>query len=106
LSGGEKVLVSMATALVTRPQVLVLDESDSHLDQESTGTLTRLIRDSHAKYLVWCTQDMETATAADHVILLERGKVTRSGTPEEIFEKFTGDCLYPISWRLSNAPPL
>ena len=48
LSGGEKVLVSLATAMVTGPLVLVLDESDSHLDQESTSTLTRMIRDSQA----------------------------------------------------------
>ena len=101
LSGGEKVLVSLATAMVTRPLVLVLDESDSHLDQESTRTLTRLIRDSQAAYLVWCTQDMETATGADQVILLEGGSVTRCGTPNEVFAELSGDCLYPLSWRLS-----
>ncbi|MEI6292776.1 MAG: energy-coupling factor ABC transporter ATP-binding protein [Methanomicrobiales archaeon] len=104
LSGGEKVLVSLATAMVTRPLVLVLDESDSHLDQESTNTLTRLIRSSKAPYNVWCTQDMEAAAGADRVILLEGGVVTRSGTPFEVFSELSGDCLYPLSWRLSHAP--
>jgi energy-coupling factor transport system ATP-binding protein len=104
LSGGEKVLVSLATAMVTRPLVLVLDESDSHLDQESTNTLSRLIRNSKALYSIWCTQDMETAACADQVILLEGGLVTRYGTPHEVFPKLEGDCLYPLSWRLSNAP--
>lgn len=103
LSGGEKVLVSLATALVTRPLVLVLDESDSHLDQENTGTFTKLTRNSQALYLVWCTQDMEAATGADRVILLEGGAVTRCGTPREVFAGLPDDCLYPLSWRLSNA---
>jgi energy-coupling factor transport system ATP-binding protein len=102
LSGGEKVLVSLATAMVTRPLVLVLDESDSHLDQDSTNTFTRLIRTSQVRYLVWCTQDMETATGADHIIFLEGGSVTRSGTPQEVFAGLSGDCLYPFSWRLSR----
>jgi energy-coupling factor transport system ATP-binding protein len=102
LSGGEKVLVSLATAMVTRPLVLVLDESDSHLDQESTNTFTRLIRTAQVRYLVWCTQDMETATGADHVIFLEGGSVTRNGTPHEVFAGLSGDCLYPLSWRLSR----
>jgi len=102
LSGGEKVLVSLATAMVTKPIVLVLDESDSHLDQESTGVLTRLISNSQAQYLVWCTQDMEAATGADRVILLEGGSVTCFGTPHEVFAERSGDCLYPLSWRLSR----
>ena len=103
LSGGEKVLVSLATAMVMRPLVLVLDEYDSHLDEESTNTISRMIRGSEAAYLVWCTQDMESATCADHVILLEAGRVTRCGTPDEVFAELSGDCLYPLSWRLSNA---
>jgi energy-coupling factor transport system ATP-binding protein len=106
LSGGEKVLVSLATAMVTSPLVLVLDESDSHLDQGSTDTLTRLIRSSKALYIIWCTQDMEAAAGADRVILLEKGVVTRHGNPGEVFAELSGDCLYPLSWRLSNAPCL
>ena len=49
---------------------------------------TRLTRDSQALYVVWCTQNMELATRADHVILLEGGFVTRSGTPLEVFSRF------------------
>lgn len=100
LSGGEKVLVSLATAMVTNPHVLVLDESDSHLDRDSSGNYFRLIRSLPAPYVVWCTQNMEAAAIADQVILLEGGSVTRSGTPTEVFSGLAGDCLYPISWRL------
>lgn len=106
LSGGEKVLVSLATAIVTRPLILVLDEYDSHLDQESMETFTRVIRNSQASYFVWCTQDMEAAACADHVIFLKGGFVTLYGTPGEVFNELSGDCLYPISWRLSDAPHL
>jgi len=106
LSGGEKVMVSLATAMVTRPLVLVLDESDSHLDEESTDTLTRIIRDSMALHLVWCTQDMEIASGADTVILMKGGSVTCWGAPDEVFSGLSGDCLYPLSWRLCNGSRL
>ncbi len=43
LSGGEKVLVALAAALVFRPQVLVLDEYDSHLDANRAGEIARII---------------------------------------------------------------
>jgi energy-coupling factor transport system ATP-binding protein len=102
LSGGEKVLVSLATAMVTRPLVLVFDESDSHLDSECTRAIIRLIRNFGALYLVWCTQDMEIAAGADHVILLEEGSVTRCGTACSVFSGLSGDCLYPLSWRISR----
>jgi energy-coupling factor transport system ATP-binding protein len=106
LSGGEKVLVSLATAMVTRPLVLVLDEWDSHLDSESTGILTRLIRNSRSSYLIWCTQDMETTTSADHVILIQGGSVTSCGSPYTVFSGLSKDCLYPLSWRLSRGTHL
>ena len=41
ISGGEKVLVALAAALVFRPQVLVLDEYDSHLDAHRARRLHR-----------------------------------------------------------------
>src|SRR5512136_2458398 len=57
LSGGEKVLVALAAALVLRPQVLVLDEYDSHLDVNRAGEIARIIRKCGAAYVIHCTQD-------------------------------------------------
>ncbi len=49
LSGGEKVLVSLAAALVHHPKVLVLDEYDSHLDAHSLAKIEQGIRTSGAE---------------------------------------------------------
>ena len=102
LSGGEKVLAALATALITEPVILVLDESDSHLDEYSTRLLLFLARDPAVKYRLWCTQDMELAARSDYVIQLEHGKIIRSGTPGMVFPELAGGCLYPFSWRCAD----
>lgn len=103
LSGGEKVMVSLATAMVTNPLILVLDESDSHLDEESAAVVWSAVRRSPSRYRIICTQDMEPATLADKVIHLEAGKIACSGPPGEIFPGLSEGCLYPFSWRVSDA---
>jgi energy-coupling factor transport system ATP-binding protein len=103
LSGGEKVMVSLATALVANPLILVLDESDSHLDEDSTGILWSLVGRSSSRYRIICTQDMEPAAGADRIILLKGGKIASSGPPEDLFPELVDECLYPFSWRLRDA---
>lgn len=99
LSGGEKVLAAFATALITGPLVLVMDEVDSHLDAYATGQLMDLPAGLAPKYRIWCTQDMELAARSDRVLLIDRGKVTGFDTPQVVFPGLAGDCLYPFSWR-------
>lgn len=99
LSGGEKVLVALAAALVTRPQVLVLDEYDSHLDENRTEEIARIIRMSGTPCIIRCTQDMEEAASADYVIFLSEGKVRYAGRPEDVFASLSGTAFYPLSWR-------
>jgi len=99
LSGGEKVLVALAAALVFRPQVLVLDEYDSHLDGHRVGEIARMIRKSATPYVIHCTQDIEAAAGGDAVIFLEDGKVSCTGTPEYVFASLAGTAFYPLSWR-------
>jgi len=99
LSGGEKVLVALAAALVTRPQLLVLDEYDAHLDGRRAREISHLIRNSQTPYVIFCTQDTETAASADAVVFLEGGRVGGAGTPQEVFASRAGTAFYPLSWR-------
>jgi energy-coupling factor transport system ATP-binding protein len=99
LSGGEKVLVVLASALVFRPQVLVLDEDGSHLDTNRAGEIERMIRKSGTSYVIRCTQDMEAAARGDAVILLDGGNILRAGTPADVFVSPDSTPFYPFSWR-------
>jgi energy-coupling factor transport system ATP-binding protein len=99
LSGGEKVLVALAAALVFRPQVLVLDEYDSHLDADRVGEIARIIRKSGTHYVIHCTQDIEAAASGDNILFLEKGKIRYTGKPENVFASLEGTAYYPLSWR-------
>ena len=85
LSGGEKALVAFTTALSCRPELLVLDEFDSHLDAQRISSIRSLLTSAGLKYVVWCTQNMDLAMDADHLLVLHKGRVLHSGRPEEVF---------------------
>jgi energy-coupling factor transport system ATP-binding protein len=99
LSGGEKVLVAFAAAVITRPRVIVLDECDSHLDAGRCRWLEEALRMSGAVYVIRCTQQMETAALGDHLLYLEKGRVLHAGTPAGVFSRLSDTSFYPISWR-------
>jgi energy-coupling factor transport system ATP-binding protein len=99
LSGGEKVLVALAAALVHRPLLLVLDEYDSHLDADLTEKIEEILRQSQVTYIIRCTQDMETAARGDNVICLINGKIGFAGNPEIVFSSLVDTLFYPLAWR-------
>jgi len=99
LSGGEKCLVALATACISRPRVLVLDEYDSHLDAGRCAAAERVLRSSGAAYIIRCTQQMETAAESDLLIFLEKGRILHAGEPAAVFSRLTGTSFYPLSWR-------
>lgn len=85
LSGGEQQRVAFARAILSTPRLLLLDEPmsslDSRLKQRLIPFLLR-IRDEFAIPLVYVTHDAgELAALCDEVIVLERGRLTRRGTP-------------------------
>lgn len=100
LSGGEKALVALAAACAGDPEVLVLDEADSHLDAVTAERVRRVVQESPANHVIWCTQSMDTAAAADCVLFLENGRVCHHGTPEEVFAALEETCFYPTLWRV------
>ncbi|OPX67054.1 MAG: Trehalose/maltose import ATP-binding protein MalK [Methanoregulaceae archaeon PtaB.Bin056] len=99
LSGGEQVLVALATAMVSNPGILVLDEWDSHLDAHTTAVLQEHLHRTGVRWKVQCTQDMDLAASADTVLFLSGGQVLACGPPGEVFSEHLGSCWYPPSWR-------
>jgi molybdate transport system ATP-binding protein len=88
LSGGEAQRVALARALVAEPALLLLDEPLSALDVGARARVRDLVREELARFpgvRVLVTHDpVEAATLADRMVLLEEGRVTQVGTPEEV----------------------
>jgi energy-coupling factor transport system ATP-binding protein len=99
LSGGEKVLVALAAAMVTGPRTLILDECDSHLDTKCTATIEEILCRSEIPYILRSTQDMETAAGSDQVVFLENGKARFAGSPGTVFFDLADSPFYPMTWR-------
>ncbi|WP_152347765.1 ABC transporter ATP-binding protein [Brevibacterium sp. CFH 10365] len=106
LSGGELQRVWLATCLAQDTGVLLLDEPTNHLDlryQAEILDLMRELADDHTIAVGVVLHDLEhAATVADHVVLLEQGRIRSVGTCEEVF---TADVLsevygLPISTRI------
>ena len=89
ISGGQQQRLAMASALSMKPQILVLDEPTSNLDpigKEEVFTVTRKINQEEGLTVIIAEHEVEViAEYADKVILLEQGKITQVGTPEELF---------------------
>ena len=89
ISGGQQQRLAMASALSMKPQILVLDEPTSNLDpigKEEVFTVTRKINQEEGLTVIIAEHEVEgIAEYADKVILLEQGKITQVGTPEELF---------------------
>jgi molybdate transport system ATP-binding protein len=88
LSGGEAQRVALARALVARPRLLLLDEPLAALDAQARPAVRALLWSVLAGVegvRVLVTHDPPEALAlADRVVVLEGGRVTQEGTPEEV----------------------
>jgi energy-coupling factor transport system ATP-binding protein len=98
LSGGEKVFVALAAAMVQNPRVLILDECDSHLDIRCFRRINKIVGESEIPYIIRSTQDMDNAALSDHIVLLENGRVRCSGNPASVIPALEHTPFYPLSW--------
>ena len=87
LSGGQKQRVAVAGVLAADSGCIVLDEPTAMLDPVSRRELMEVIKKLHAsgKTIILITHHTEEAVDADRIILMDKGRVAGSGTPEEIF---------------------
>jgi cobalt/nickel transport system ATP-binding protein len=78
LSGGEKRLISLATVLAMQPEVLVLDEPTTGLDEDTVERLIQILRSSDLTYLIASHNRDFLSKTTDIVYHLGRGKLERS----------------------------
>ena len=88
LSGGQKQRVALARTLVMKPRILLLDEPLSALDgviKESIKEKIKMIAKEFHLTTIIVTHDPEEAlTLSDHVMIINEGKISQYGKPEEI----------------------
>jgi ATP-binding cassette, subfamily B, multidrug efflux pump len=85
LSGGQKQRLSIARALVRKPKILMLDDSTSALDLKTEAKLLAALRRYSCTTFI-ITQKISTAMEADHILLLDDGRVEARGTHAELLE--------------------
>lgn len=87
LSGGQKQLISLCSALMTRPKVLLLDEPISQLDPISARELLDMVKKLNEEFgltIIICEHRLDELIAiADKIALMDSGKVKYYGTPQE-----------------------
>ena len=99
LSGGEKALVALLSATIQTPEVLILDEFDSHLDDRALDSAEQIISASGAASVIRCTQNMDVASRSGTMVALFGWRIRASGCPREVFSSLSGTCYVPFGWR-------
>ena len=101
LSGGQKQRVAIAGVLAVRPKIIIFDESTSMLDPEGKRDIVGLMRrlnDEENFTIISITHDIDEASLADRVIVLNDGRVIDDDVPGKIFA--SGDLLTKIGLDL------
>jgi len=90
LSGGQKQRVAIAGILAMAPEVIIFDESTSMLDPLGTSEIIdmiKMLKKSMNKTIITITHNLEEATFADRILVLNDGKIVLDGAPCEVLKE-------------------
>ncbi len=94
LSGGQKRRVAIAGVIVTKPEILILDEPVAGLDPLGKNELMALLHRLHktsCKTIIIVSHDMdEVADNCNKVAVFSEGKIIKVGSPKEVFNDYEG----------------
>ena len=91
LSGGQRQRLTIARAVVKKPEILILDDSASALDFATDAALRKAIREMEGETTVFIvSQRAASIQHADRIVVLDDGKIVGLGTSEELLESCEG----------------
>lgn len=97
LSGGQKRRIDIARAMIHKPKLLILDEPTTGLDPKAriiVRDLIEKIRKETNMTVLLTTHYLEEAEKASMVVIMNKGKIIASGSPNELKNKFAKDYIY------------
>lgn len=97
LSGGERQRLSLAMALIGRPEVVFLDEPTSGVDVRGRQVIRALVRElaDSGVAVVLCTHELDEAEkVADRVVIIDHGRVVGTGTLDELRSGTPGEVRF------------
>ena len=103
LSGGQKRRVDIARAMVHEPKLLILDEPTTGLDPKTRLNVWKLIdeiREKTGMTVFLTTHYLEEADQASYVVIMDKGNIIATGTPNELKNKFSSD--YVLAFLKKN----
>ncbi|MEZ4704161.1 MAG: ABC transporter ATP-binding protein [Bdellovibrionota bacterium] len=100
LSGGQRQRLSIARAILKDPDVLILDEATSAVDNETEAAIQRSIaKISKNRTTVVVAHRLSTITEADHIYVLDHGKIVESGKHRDLLES---NHIYAKLWNVQT----
>ena len=87
LSGGQKQRLAIARALIQQPDILIMDESTSHLDAVTESKIKNIFSDIDSNMtLILIAHRLNMVKDCDNIVVLEDGRVSEMGKHQELLQ--------------------
>ena len=103
LSGGQRQRVALTQALLQTPAILILDDALSAVDNQTEHDILAALKNRHGKQTTLIiAHRLSTLRQADRIIVLQGGRITQTGTHEELLST---NGLYQRLWAIQSESP-